>query len=395
MTIDKPLKPVAAPSLSTGSFDESYLSDLIGSIYDAALDHTQWLDILDRTMRFVDGVGAGLYSKNAALPAGDLQYVTGITKEYQASYLDKYIALDPTTTGQFFADYDEPIGIEQIMPYEEFVETRFYQEWVRPQGIVDCVNTVLDKSITNVAMFGVFLGKRKGITDDETRHRMRLLAPHMRRAMMIGRMFDLKTAEAASFADTLDGLSAGMYLVNAEGRIVHANVVGHAMLDAADVLRSASGRLVACDPQVDRTLREAFAAAGQGDAAVGTKGIAVPMTSRDGTRHVAHLLPLTSGARRQAGLVYAAAATLFVRKAEMESTSPPEVIGKTFRLTPSELRVLLAIVQVGGVPEVANALGVAETTIKTHLSRLFEKTGATRQADLVKLFAGYATPLFD
>jgi DNA-binding CsgD family transcriptional regulator len=71
------------------------------------------------------------------------------------------------------------------------------------------------------------------------------------------------------------------------------------------------------------------------------------------------------------------------------------VIGKTFRLTPSELRVLLAIVQVGGVPEVANALGVAETTIKTHLSRLFEKTGATRQADLVKLFAGYATPLFD
>jgi DNA-binding CsgD family transcriptional regulator len=48
---------------------------------------------------------------------------------------------------------------------------------------------------------------------------------------------------------------------------------------------------------------------------------------------------------------------------------------------------------VGGVPEVAAAHGVADTTVRTHVSRLFEKTGATRQADLVKLVAGYATPV--
>jgi DNA-binding CsgD family transcriptional regulator len=42
---------------------------------------------------------------------------------------------------------------------------------------------------------------------------------------------------------------------------------------------------------------------------------------------------------------------------------------------------------------VADALGVADTTVKTHLGRLFEKTGTGRQADLVKLVAGFATPL--
>ena len=66
---------------------------------------------------------------------------------------------------------------------------------------------------------------------------------------------------------------------------------------------------------------------------------------------------------------------------------------QAFSLTPTELRVLLAIVDVGGVPEVAAALGVADTTVKTHLGRLFEKTGAARQADLVKLVAGFSTPL--
>jgi DNA-binding CsgD family transcriptional regulator len=57
------------------------------------------------------------------------------------------------------------------------------------------------------------------------------------------------------------------------------------------------------------------------------------------------------------------------------------------------LRVLLAVVQVGGGPEVAEALGIAETTVKTHLGHLYEKTGACRQADLVKLVAGFANPL--
>jgi len=86
---------------------------------------------------------------------------------------------------------------------------------------------------------------------------------------------------------------------------------------------------------------------------VGVKGISVPLIALDGERHVVHVLPLTSGARRRAGATYAAAAPLFVHKAALESPSPLEVIGKLYKLTPTELRVLLAIVQVGGAPEVA------------------------------------------
>jgi DNA-binding CsgD family transcriptional regulator len=84
---------------------------------------------------------------------------------------------------------------------------------------------------------------------------------------------------------------------------------------------------------------------------------------------------------------------MFVRKAALESPLAPEIIARTYGLTPTELRVLLAIVEVGGIPEVATALGVADSTIKTHVGRLFQKTGASRQADLVKLVAGFSTPL--
>jgi DNA-binding CsgD family transcriptional regulator len=45
------------------------------------------------------------------------------------------------------------------------------------------------------------------------------------------------------------------------------------------------------------------------------------------------------------------------------------------------------------VPETAAALGIGEGTVKAHLHRVFNKTGTSRQADLVKLVAGFANPL--
>jgi DNA-binding CsgD family transcriptional regulator len=230
------------------------------------------------------------------------------------------------------------------------------------------------------------------LVDDDMRRRMARVVPHARRALLIGRAIDRKADETATFVDILDGLSAGLFLVGTDGRIVHANAAGQMILRADDVLRSIGGRLVARDAQVNRTLREVLAAADKGDVEIGSKGTALPLTADDGECHVAHLLPLTSGARR-AGIGSAAAVAVFVRKATLAAPSSPEIISRAYQLTPTELRVLLAIVDIGGIPEVATAFGVANSTIKTHVDRLFEKTGAGRQADLVKLVAGFATAL--
>jgi DNA-binding CsgD family transcriptional regulator len=184
-----------------------------------------------------------------------------------------------------------------------------------------------------------------------------------------------------------------MCLVDAAGRIIHANTACHVMLDARDFLSTIGGRIVASDAKLDQTLRGLFAAAGSGDAAVGTQGIALPLRAQDGSHYVAHVLPLTSGARRLAGIAYSATVALFIRKVTSEAPSAPEIIARAYNLTPTELRVLLAIIEVGGVPEVAVALGIAESTVRTHLGNLFVKTGAGRQADLVKIAAGFVTPL--
>jgi len=373
--------------------DAEQLSALIGEIYDAALDPALWPQVLPKSAQFVGGRAAALFYKNAASKSGDVAYDCGIDPYYRQLYFDKYIKLDPLTVGHFFAEVEQPVAVADIMSYDEFLETRAYQEWGRPQGLVDVLNVALDKTATSAAMYCVFRHERDGRVDDEMRRRMRLIAPHLRRAVLIGRVIDLKTAEADGFADTVDGISAGMFMVDASARIVHANASGHAMLAQGSPLRAVGGKLAPNDASAEQGLNEVCAMADGGDAAVGVNGIAIPLMARDGERYLAHVLPLTSGARRRAGATYAAAAAVFVRKAALDAPAPQEIIGKLYKLTPTELRVLLAIVQVGGVPEVADALGIAESTVRTHLLRLFAKTGAKRQSDLIKLMASYTNPL--
>jgi DNA-binding CsgD family transcriptional regulator len=363
------------------------LSSLIGDVDDAAIDPSPWQAVLAKTRDFVGGSSAALFSKDATRKSLNVFYEDGaLDPHYRQLYFEKYVKLDPFTTGHVFAEIEQPISTVDLLPYEEFQETRFCKEWARPQGLVDFVCAALDKSATSTAMFGVFRHERHGLVDEETRRRMRLIVPHIRRAVLISRTIDLKSAEAATFADTLMALPPACS--SSTSQIVHANASGYAMRESS-VLRAAGGR-----PQPSRRARGNGAGRDLphrrcGDTAVGTRGIAIPLRARDGGQYV-HVLPLTSGGgalRRAAPPSPRCSCT-----AEMEAPSLPRR-SPGYNLTPSEPRVLLAIVRVGGVPETAGALGVAEATVKTHLHRLFGKTGASRQADLVKLVAGFASPL--
>jgi DNA-binding CsgD family transcriptional regulator len=234
-----------------------------------------------------------------------------------------------------------------------------------------------------------------GLVDDVAMSRMRLIAPHICRAALIGHAINLRTSEAVMFADTLDGLAAGMFLVDKASRIVHANVSGQAMLDEGTVLRSARGRLTATRVDADRMLKDILAGCCNADTAAATKGVAMPLEPASSGQHVAHVLPLGAGTPRRTGSAYAAVAAVFVHRAELESPSQPEALAKAYDLTAMELTVLVGIVHIGGGPAVAQIFGISEATVRTHLKHIFQKTKTNRQAELVKLVAAFESPLLD
>src|SRR6202000_25867 len=110
-----------------------------------------------------------------------------------------------------------------------------------------------------------------------------------------------------------------------------------------------------------------------GDAWVRVRGVSLPLTASSEARWFAHVLPLTSGRRQQAGKANHAVAAVFIRNTAPNAPPPLESIAKLYKLTAGEVRVLDAVLKLNGVKAMSDVLGIREGTVRTHLHNLFRK----------------------
>ena len=368
------------------------LSALIGEIYDAALERDRWPQVLKQICGFVEGRSSTLFAQDAARPLATPFYDYGNDPRFNRLYQEQYVHLNPLVPGMTFFDVGEVFSVFDVIAEPEFQATRFHAEYGVPQGIRDSLFCNLDKSGTSYAVISVTRDESQGPVDEGARRRLALLVPHLRRSVLIGNLIETHEAEKAVLSDVLGHVAAAVLLVDALGGITFASASAHAMMAERTIIRNVQGSIAAADPGANRMLREAFAVACDGDAALSARGVAISLTSSGEDRWLAHVLPLTGGVRREMGNTHSAVAAVFVRKAGMDIPGPLETLTKLYKLTASEARVLQALVNTGGVPDIAEALGISVTTVRTHLKGLFEKTGERRQADLVKLLAAHASP---
>jgi DNA-binding CsgD family transcriptional regulator len=186
-------------------------------------------------------------------------------------------------------------------------------------------------------------------------------------------------------------LRCAVILTDAQGGIVFANKAAEAMLASGLVVQGRGGSLRATAPTAASELRAAIALAARREADLGKLGLAVRLTG-DAPAMLAHVLPLT-GSDMRARLQPAATAAIFIQQTGIDIDPAVNIVARLYQLTGAEARVLQAVIDTGGVPDIAAALGVSESTIRTHLKRLFDKTNTHRQVDLVKLVAAHATPV--
>ena len=63
----------------------------------------------------------------------------------------------------------------------------------------------------------------------------------------------------------------------------------------------------------------------------------------------------------------------------------PDFVTRIFGLSPAEARLLPLLLRGCTPQQIAQELGVKVTTVRSQLSSVFAKTGATRQQDLIRL----------
>ena len=321
--------------------------------------------------------------------SGNVAYVWGDDPHYTALYYKDLVRTNPVMVpANLNYEPGDVFSLTQIMPHKEFYQTRIYKEWVAPQGWGDFTHSLIEKSGSRFSHFGVAHARADSPAAEAPRARLRLLVPHVMRAVAISKAVELRKLEAETLSAAVNAVAAAVFLVRGDGSVVYSNQSGQEMLQRGTVLRQINGVLVPTVEPRQSSISEAVARA------IADDGDPQPISFDTPDGHwVAHVVSLQSGARREAGKLYGAVAGIFVHRAELARPTLIQSVTRHYKLTQAELRVLFAIMQAGGVAETASALGVSDETVRTLLKRIFAKTGQRRQADLIKLVAEFANPM--
>lgn len=369
------MRPIPAEEFST----------LVGRIYDCALDPGLWpavLSALCETMRFRTSTLA-----LQEMPGGRvlLSVNHGITEDDLARMLAMADAVAESWGGLatlLSLPLDEPMIQSRVYP--QMPDSRFAREWGRPLGMIDVLAIGFTRDSQSISSLGFGRHRDEGPIGDDTVETARLFVPHLKRSLAISRLLEARAVERDSFAAVLDGLAVAVLLVGPDLRLLHANRAGEAMLRTDDPLGLRHGRITA-PTGLAAALQAALAAPRDG---IGRRGLGVPARRADGEELVLHLLPLG-----EASPLASAAAAIFVAPAVVPPPAPLAAVAGLFDLTGAEARVLELVGAGRTNAEIATALGIAVSTVRTHLLHLFEKTGTHRQTELAALLASFTLPI--
>jgi|HubBroStandDraft_6_1064221.scaffolds.fasta_scaffold189305_2 DNA-binding CsgD family transcriptional regulator len=361
------------------------ISDLIGLIYDCAIAPSRWPEALAEICGAVECVSGVILLLDLARSQHRFAHTWGLSPDWAQRYFDHADDFTGFYSRAFSRDIcldGEPLLLSQLMPLVGRHGQRVYDAWTRPQGLSEMMQTVVLRQRRRLAVFGVNRHESAGALTADQLSIMRLLVPHIRRTMTIIDILDVKTIEIATFAATLDTFSAGILIVADEARILHANGSARDMLAKRQPIAAVNGVLSVRDTQARDEVSRAIALARTDEATIGTNGIAVPL--RDAGSAVAHVLPLARGELRTR-LVPQTAAAVFIT--QPTDTTPRDVgaVAASFGLTPAEARMLERLAAGATLREAAEALEISANTAKTHIARIFSKTGVSRQTDLIAL----------
>lgn len=370
------------------------LSGLIGSIYDCALDPEIWSETLGN-------IAARLGCEKALLSLDDLHQSRNLIHRsfgWEPRWLDErrkhlceiHCVLNSWSSAK--RDGDEPFVASQVLSPQDAEQSSYVQYCLAPQGITDVAHFFLARSEQTLSELVLFRHLSRGNFVDNEIDLGKLLLPHLRRAIAISRLLDVKAVAAETFENVLDTLSAAVILVTSELELVHANRAADALLSRGDPIALRKNALILSTTGATRALADAVSQAELDEARIGFKSLGIPVNNCSGQRSLLHVLPLRQGHLRSE-LMPKAAAAIFVAPAAHALLTSKAALATLFDLTPTETAVLDRILAGDAISDVAYTLGVTMATIKTHMQHIFDKTGVRRQADLIALMASFALPL--
>lgn len=364
-------------------------SRIVAEIYDCVGEPALWTSVLNKLTRRYNGLLTTMSILDTSCNEARFACYDG-PEDVVHPLITKYARYMPLYHVIPRMEIDTPINIETFFQMagpgsreEVFVRSSLGTEWVVPNDVRDAICLALVKQQSRVGTLVISTtGKRPPVSADELND-LALLAPHLRRAATIGDLFEMAASERVCYRDVFDKLSTAIVVVSANLRILLANASAESLLREGVLMSSRNGHLTFHEEMIGASIARTVKLGEANEFALGARGIGVPLATAS-LPAIAHVLPMRR--RNSLGrLDDNAAAAIFVALPGSDTVPAVEALAGIFGLTPAEKRVARLVADGKNRGDIAVAHGVAESTVKSQLDAIFDKTDVRNQRQLQDL----------
>ena len=275
---------------------------------------------------------------------------------------------------------------QMLCPDRVLETSEFYNDFLRTIDAFHQFCGFISKEQSMVSIVSSLRPRRDGPFGEDEVGLLRALMPHLQRALQFHQRLGELQRNADSAAEALDRLRMGFLVVDAAGRILMLNRMAEAILEQNDGLGISGNALHAGRSKEENRLRglilkAAVTGSGHGFESGGMMAVPRPSERRAFEILVTPLRPgvLLSAQRQQT-------AAIFLVDPENQPEPSDEALIRLFGLTPAEARLAASLIQGKSLKQASEEFRLSRNTVRSQLQRVFDKTGATRQGELVTLF---------
>lgn len=369
------------------------LREVVVTASAAASDSTRWRDVLAVLARRFGATAAALHTPGASSPERSLFAEVGLSNDSLATYAAHWASHDPWFASADARHITERTGLcfvgRELCDWAELDRLPFYNEFAEPAGVRGLTSLVLDDGVRPGASPLAILSLYRAPGLDEfsfaDRDTLRSVHAPLQLALHAHWAFDRTRRDRLMAVDALAATPKPLYVLAADARVLHANPQGAALLSRHGWIETRCDRAVRLGGSGPQAFFAAVRCAAAGEAQV--LPVWMPACAEaPACIAVARLVPL--GEDNACRLAWPHARVLLmidVADADRQQRHL-SAIAERYRLTPAEARLLALLADGASPAEISAQLEVSLHTVRAHLRHLFDKTGARRQSELVRLF---------
>jgi DNA-binding CsgD family transcriptional regulator len=368
---------------------------LTETIYAAAYHPPAWNGFLEALARELGGASIAM---SVLLPGWNLPseyYRVNLSEEYVPAF-ERHFRLGlpwPMTDPLFQRGFAHG---RALFPDEKVAETGYYRDYMQPQGMApEGPLAHLMLASGGRPMSGISIQRMEGGRpfDDDDVAMCNLLVPHLATAHAV-RNERLRVDRARSArAHILDRLRVGIVILDIGQRMVVANTAAQRMLDAADGLLERGGIIHASrqrdEQELQRMIRAAIHSNGgdmEGRRIPGgpNEGSFLAISRPSGKASYALVVMRVFASPKLSAVGDEVAAIMITDPAPGESPHA-DTFRDLFGLTAAEAEVVSLLAAGHSLDEISEQRGVKLGTTRTLLKRVYAKTRANRQGEIIRL----------